>query len=172
MEISSGSPCKHSCNWRKERTKSPGWMGQQSQRPKRTRRLLRSAVPEYDRTVGKDQYVLLTPSNIIFLLLSGWLETAISWKHRRLPAVLTRSSSGNRSSFLSWPFLKLDHSRSQRKSSHWLFEDLPDLWSYTQADVMYRANSAPLGLVSSSRFASVCKFVLNHIGLCWNATVF
>lgn len=112
-------------NWREEeRTKKPGLYGQQSKKAKRVPRLFTAHKPTskpWSETYGELVYTpLLIPSNIIFLLLLGWLtDWHVSRKPlHQLPTVLTWSSA-ERIIFSVW-ILKPDHSECQRKSSHCL----------------------------------------------------
>lgn len=112
---------------------------------------------------GKINMFLLTPSNIIFLLLSGWLRDCHLPKKplRQLPTVLTRSSA-------EWIIflvcvLKPDHSEKSKEKFPLALRSLPNPVGYTQADVMARANSAPSQCPLSQFLICFSKFVLNHI---------
>ena len=141
--------------------------GQQSQKfPKGEPRLFAAhkATPKpWSDTYGEKSMFLLTPSNIIFLLLSEWLR---DWHLpekplHQLPMVLTRSSS-EWIIFLVW-VLKPDHSEKSKEKFPLALRSLPNPVGYTQADVMARANSAPSQCPLSQFLICFSKFVLNHI---------
>lgn len=103
-------------------------------------------------------------SNIIFLLLSGWLRDWHLPKKplHQLPMVLTRSSA-EWIIFLVW-VLKPDQSEKSKEKFPLALRSLPNPVGSTQADVMVRAKSAPSQHPwANSWFASASLYLITLI---------